>query len=190
MVVDGPPCKCGSFGCLEALAGPPAIAARARKAILEGSTSEVLRLAGGDLGAITGWMVLEAARNGDKMCLAIVEDLGEYLGLGIANLVNLLNPELVVLDPRLELAGPGLLDHIVRVVKRQALRHSTERLVFHYGRLRDEAGVLGAALIVIEELFGIPVLKPPQFLPEWHGGMATRGGAAPANLRTGEKDET
>jgi predicted NBD/HSP70 family sugar kinase len=181
MVVDGPPCNCGSFGCLEALAGAPAIAARARKAIVEGSSSEVLRLAGGDLAGITAWKVLEAARNGDKMCLAIVEDLGEYLGLGIANLVNLLNPELVVLDPRLELAGPGLLDHIVRVVRRQALRHSTERLVFRYGHLREEAGVLGAALIVVEELFGIPVLKPPQFLLELQGRTAARGGATPSS---------
>lgn len=183
MVVDGPPCKCGSFGCLEALAGAPAIAARARKAVLEGSNSEVLGLAGGELAAITGWMVLEAARNGDKMCVAIVEDLGEYLGLGIANLVNLLNPELVVLDPRLELAGPALLEHIVRVVKRQALRHSTDHLVFRYGRFRDEAGVLGAALIVVQELFGIPALKPPHFLLELQGRMAaTLGGTPPSSL--------
>jgi len=163
---DGPSCKCGSFGCLEAIAGAPAIAGRARRAVLEGTNSEVLTLAGRDPANITGWHVLQAAAMGDKMCLAIVEDLGEHLGLGLANLVNLMNPELVVLDRRLELAGPSLLEHLVRVVKRQALCHSTERLVFRYGQFQDEGGVLGAALRVVDGVFEIPALKPPQFLIE------------------------
>ncbi len=165
---DGPPCRCGSFGCLEAVAGAPALAARARKAIQEGSGSEILALAGGQAGAITGWHVLEAASRADKLALALVEDLGERLGLGIANLVNLLNPELVVLDRRLEMAGSALLEQIVRVVKRQALRRCSDRLTFRYGEFREEGGVLGAALMVVDELFEIPALKPPRYLIDPH----------------------
>ena len=63
---DGPVCKCGSFGCLEAIAGAAALATRMRKAIADGSVSEALMLAGGDVNKISGFTVLEAARMGDK----------------------------------------------------------------------------------------------------------------------------
>ncbi|MGH8248375.1 MAG: ROK family protein, partial [Gammaproteobacteria bacterium] len=77
----GAACSCGSFGCLEAIAGAPALAARVRRAIDAGSSSRALELAGSDPRSITGWTVLEAARLGDKTCDAVTEDLGNYLGL-------------------------------------------------------------------------------------------------------------
>jgi predicted NBD/HSP70 family sugar kinase len=163
VMADGPPCKCGSFGCLEAIASAPALAAKARKAVMEGSSSHVSSLAG-DPSAISGWHVLESAKAGDKMCSALVEDMGNYLGLGIANLVNLFNPSVVVLGRKLELAGTSLLEQIARIVKRQALPHATADIAFRFGKLGDEAGILGAGLLVLEKLFEIPALKPPRFL--------------------------
>ncbi len=166
MVEDDTACKCGSFGCLEALAGSAALESRIRKAISEGSTSRALALAGGNDDKISAWTVLEAARLGDKTCSAIVEQAGNYLGLGLANLVNLFNPSVIVLDRRLELAGEGLLDQIVRVVKRQALSHSTEDLEIRYARLGEDAGLLGVGLMILERHFEIPALKPPRFMVE------------------------
>ncbi len=163
---NGPACKCGSFGCLEAIASVGALEMRIRKAILEGGFSQSLTLAGADVNKITGWTVLEGAKQGDKLCSAIVEELGRHLGLGLANLVNLFNPSLVVLDQRLELAGQPLLEQITRVVKRQALGHSTEDLLLCFGKLGREAGVLGAGLLVLERLFEVPLLKPPKFMVE------------------------
>jgi len=160
----GPPCQCGSFGCLEALASAPSVAAQARKAILEGGRSDILALAGGNAENVTGWHVLQAARSGDKLGAALVENLGECLGLGLASLVNLLNPQMIVLHRSLEVAGPALLDHIARVVRRQALRRSTELLDFRYSQFQEEGGVLGAALLILEKAFEIPALRPPQFL--------------------------
>lgn len=164
VVEGGPPCQCGSFGCLEALAGSAALAARFRKIVQEGGSSVAVRNAGGQPDAVTGWMVLEAASAGDKICTAIVEEMGRYLGLGLANLVNLLNPSLIVLDRRLKLAGPSLLDQLTRIVHMQALSHATESLSIRFGELGDEAGVLGAGLLVLENLYEIPALKPPGFL--------------------------
>ncbi|HXK60788.1 MAG TPA: ROK family protein [Acidobacteriota bacterium] len=171
---NGPSCKCGSFGCLEALASSAAIAARARKAIREGSFSKALALSG-DIDSICGWTVLEAARAGDKLCTSLLEDAESHLGLAIANLVNLFNPQVVVLSKRLELAGDGLADRIARIVRRQALPHATMNLAFRMGKLGDEAGVLGAGLLVLEKLYQIPAIRPPRFLkPDFRGAALAR----------------
>ncbi|RPI21227.1 MAG: ROK family protein [Acidobacteria bacterium] len=165
---NGPACKCGSFGCLEAIAGVQALGARARRALEEGSTSKVVSLAGG-VEKVTGWTVLEAARQGDKLSSSLVETVSNHLGLGIANLVNLFNPALVVLGKNLASAGPDLLQQIERIVRRQALPSATEKLEFRYGTIGDEAALLGAGLLVLEEMFAIPVLKPPKFMLDEHG---------------------
>jgi predicted NBD/HSP70 family sugar kinase len=166
IIENGPPCNCGSFGCLEAIVGLSAIEARCRKAIQGGGSSKALEIANGEVGQITGWSVLQAASLGDKMCAAIVEDLGKYLGLGISTLVNLFNPSLIVLDHRLALAGESLLEQIGRAVKRQALGRSTANLGLCYGKLGNEVGVLGSALNFLEKMFEIPALKPPRFMVE------------------------
>jgi len=175
MIEEGPACKCGSFGCLEAIAGAAAIEGKIRRAIAEGSGSEVIALAGGDPAAVSGWMVLQASAMGDKTCSAIVEQTAKYLGLGLANLVNLFNPSVLVLDQRLKLAGQGLLDQVIKVVKRQALTYSTEKLDIRFGKLGDEASVLGAGSIALEKHFEIPALKPPRFLLESIAGPAHLG---------------
>jgi predicted NBD/HSP70 family sugar kinase len=164
IVEDGPACKCGSFGCLEAMASINAIEVRLRKALAEGGYSRCLELVEGDESKLTGWMVLEGARMGDKLCIAMVEELGQNLGLAMANLVNLFNPAVVVVDARLEMAGERLLDQIGRIVQMQALSYATSDLAFRFGRLGSSVGVLGAGLLITEALFEIPVLKPPRFL--------------------------
>jgi N-acetylglucosamine repressor len=164
IIENGPACKCGSFGCLEALAGIGALESRIRRAISEGGHSLCLAMAGDDPQRISGWMVLDAARQGDKMAVALVDEIGRYLGLGIANLVNLFNPSIIVLDQRLESAGERLLDQIKRIVNCQALAHLTEGLRFRFGKLGGDANLLGAGLLALEELFEVPALKPPRFI--------------------------
>jgi len=182
---EGPACKCGSFGCLEALVGCAALEAKIRKVVAEGGYSQASKLANGDVNKISGWMVLEAAaRLRDKTCLAIVEQVGKYLGLGLANLVNLFNPSIVVLDQRLNLAGDGLLDQVVKVVRRQALSHATDDLLIRFGKLGSCSAVLGMGLMLLERRFQIPSLKPPRFMiepqavPVRLGQAPTKAGAA------------
>jgi predicted NBD/HSP70 family sugar kinase len=166
MIENGPACNCGSFGCLEAIVGLSAIETRCRKAIQEGSNSRALEIANDDPRKITGWTVLHASKLGDKTCLAIVGELEKYLGLGIATLVNLFNPSIIVLDHRLGFAGESFLEQVARVVKKQALGNSTANLKFLYGTLGSDAGLLGAGLNVLEKIFEIPALKPPRFMIE------------------------
>jgi glucokinase-like ROK family protein len=175
---DNTACQCGSFGCLEAVAGGVALELRIRKAISEGSTPPGLATPGGDPNGISAWQVLKAASLGDKTCSAIVEQAGNYLGLGLANLVNLFNPSMIVLDRRLEQAGQALLDQIVRIVKRQALSHSTEDLEIRFAELDQNAGVLGMGLLLLERYFEIPALRPPRFMIEPITKPARRSAAA------------
>lgn len=176
MVNDGPACKCGSVGCLEALVGAAALEARARKLIHDGNGA--LALAGGDSKTISGWTVLEAAAKGEPACAALVEELGTYLGLGLANLVNLFNPSVLVIDQRLRLAGETLLERIIATVRRQALRHATKDLAIRFGTLGSEAAVLGVAVLALEKHFEIPLLKPPRFMIE---SVVPRKGGVPAS---------
>jgi len=164
-IIDGgPPCQCGSFGCLEAVAGSAALAARFRKVILDGGHSAALSESSEQVEPVTGWDILEAANAGDKTCSAITEEMGRQLGVGLANLVNLFNPSLIILDPRLKLAGANLIDQLTRVVRMQALSLAVENLKIRFGVLGSEAGVQGACLQIVESLFEIPALKPPWFL--------------------------
>ena len=162
----GPGCKCGSIGCLEAMVGTGAVVARIGKALGEGAQSQVLSLAAGEVKNITAWMVLKAAKDGDKVCSNIVAEIANNLGLAISNLVNLFNPAVVVLDKRLELAGDLLLDQIMQVVKRQALSDATEGLSLTFGKLENEPDLLGVGLMVLDKHFEIPALRPPRFMIE------------------------
>lgn len=166
IIENGPACKCGSFGCLEAIAGAAALESRVRKAIAEGGNSSALALAEGDPNKITGRTVLQAAGQGDKICTAIVEQAGNYLGVALANLVNLFNPASIVIDQRLSLAGAALLEQLTRVIRRQALNHSAKDLSVRFGSLGNEASLIGAGRVALENYFEIPALKLPRFMIE------------------------
>jgi glucokinase len=163
---NGPACRCGSLGCLEAMAGTAAVQARIRQALGDGAGSQVVARVGGDPAKITAWDVFAAAKAGDKMCGNIVTELGDNLGIAIANLVNLFNPSVVVFDKRLELAGDALLEQVGRIVRAQSLASSTENLSLKLGTLGEEVGILGIGLAVLEKHFELPELQLNRFLDE------------------------
>ena len=153
MVRSGPTCKCGSNGCLEAVAGAGAVENRTRKALSEGVSSRLLAMAQEDPSRITVWLVLEAARAGDKMCWNIVAEIAEEIGVAMANLVNLFNPSMIVFDQRLSTTGEEFLNLISRVVKSNALAGSASGLSLRFATLGREAGLLGVGLQILERQF-------------------------------------
>jgi predicted NBD/HSP70 family sugar kinase len=153
MVRSGPTCKCGSNGCLEAVAGASAVENRTRKALSEGVSSRLLAMAQEDPSRITVWLVLEAARAGDKMCWNIVAEIAEEIGVAMANLVNLFNPSMIVFDQRLSVTGEEFLNLISRVVKSNALAGSASGLSLRFATLGREAGLLGVGLQILERQF-------------------------------------
>jgi predicted NBD/HSP70 family sugar kinase len=154
MVRSGPTCKCGSNGCLEAVAGASAVENRTRKALAEGVSSQLLSMAQEDPARITVWLVLEAARQGDKMCWNIVAEVAEEIGIAMANLVNLFNPAMIVFDHRLAATGEEFLNLVARVVKSNALAGSASKLALRFAGLGRDAGLLGVGLQVLERHYG------------------------------------
>jgi glucokinase len=138
-------CKCGNYGCLEAYASGPAIAERAREALTgDGNESILPLLVEGDLGRITAQTVYEAARRGDEIAREVVRDTARFLGTGIANLVNIFNPDVVVLAGGVTAAGDALFEPLRAEVRRRAFRPAVEACRIVPGSLGGYAGVIGA----------------------------------------------
>jgi glucokinase len=154
MTIDltGRRCKCGNYGCLEAYASGPAIALRAVEALESGAESTLPATVGGDLWRITAQLVYEAAHNGDALALEVVQDTAKFLGAGVANLINIFNPEAVVICGGVTLAGARLFEPLQREVSRRAFKPAVQRCRIVPGALTGTAGVYGAARAFFEHL--------------------------------------
>jgi predicted NBD/HSP70 family sugar kinase len=113
-------------------------------------------LVSGDLDAITFGIVLQAANANDPIALRALHDVGRWLGVGIANLVNAFNPELVVLGGALARASAVLTPVIETTVKENALRQPQAALKIATSAYGDEACVVGAVAIVLDEILRYP----------------------------------
>jgi glucokinase len=146
MTIDltGRRCKCGNYGCLEAYASGPAIAARTVEELEAGTPSSIASLVGGDLTQVTAQTVYQAAHDGDALALEIVRDTARFLGAGIANVVNMLNPEVVVVTGGVTKAGERLFGPLRTEVARRAFRPAVAACRIVPGALPGVAGVYGA----------------------------------------------
>jgi glucokinase len=138
-------CKCGNYGCVEAYASGPAIAARAVEGITAGVETRLPEFVAGDLTRITAQTVYEAARHEDDFALELVRETAKLLGAGVANLVNIFNPDVIVLVGGVTLAGDRLFVPLRAEVKRRAFKPAVERCRILPGALPGTAGVFGAA---------------------------------------------
>jgi glucokinase len=141
--VTGRLCKCGNYGCLEAYASGPSIAARAREAVSGDADAMLLRMVGGDPDKITAATVYEAAKRGDDAALDVVRETSRFLGAGIANLLNIFNPEVVVIAGGVTQAGDTLFVPLRREVRKRAFKPAVDACVIVPGTLAA-AGVVGA----------------------------------------------
>jgi glucokinase len=137
-------CKCGNYGCLEAYASGPAIALRAREALDRDEVSMLRKMVDDDVDAITAATVYEAANRGDALALEVVRDTARFLGTGVANLLNVFNPDVVVIAGGVTRAGDKLFEPLRAEVKRRAFRPAVEACRIVPGILPGTAGVVGA----------------------------------------------
>ncbi|MFC2050152.1 ROK family protein [Chloroflexota bacterium] len=148
---DGPQCRCGNFGCLEALASGWAVARAAIARINNGEKSSIVELVDGRLENITAEMVAVAARWGDRLAADIVSEAAKYLGIGLANLVNIFNPELIVIGGGLSKMGDMLLKPARKVLKERAFQLPADTVRVVRARLGSNAGIIGAAAHVFAQ---------------------------------------
>jgi glucokinase len=143
--VNGRLCKCGNYGCLEAYASGPAIATRAREALVREATASLLpSMVDGQLDKITAEIVYTAAKKGDGLANEIVRDTARYLGAGIATLLNVINPDVVVVAGGVTAAGDALFVPLRTEVRRRAFRPAVEAARIVPAELPGTAGVVGA----------------------------------------------
>jgi glucokinase len=140
--ITGRRCKCGNYGCLEAYASGPSIADRAREA-LSGDDTLMVRMAGGDPAKITAATVYEAAKRGDDVALDVVRETSRFLGAGVANLLNIFNPDVVVICGGVTQAGETLFAPLRREVRKRAFKPAVDACEIVPGVL-VAAGVVGA----------------------------------------------
>jgi glucokinase len=147
-------CKCGNYGCLEAYASGPAIAARAIEGIETGAETRLPGMVSGELSKITAQTVYEAAKANDEYALEIVRDTAKFLGAGVANLVNIFNPDTVVIVGGVTTAGDQLFVPLRGEVKRRAFKPAVDRCSIVPGELPGTAGVVGAVATFKNHVWG------------------------------------
>jgi glucokinase len=147
---EGRRCKCGNYGCLEAYASGPNIALRAVEELKAGAVSRLAGYVGGDLRQITAQTVYQAAHDEDELALEVVNDTAKFLGAGIANLLNVFNPEVVVVCGGVTLAGDRLFVPLRREVARRAFKPAVNVCRIVPGDLSGTAGVYGAAKVFLD----------------------------------------
>jgi len=147
---ESPMCGCGRYGCLQAIVGRASIAQRAQRALKLAGFAELDGQPVADIGTDA---VITAAQNGVEHMRTVLTESGNYLGIGIANVVNLLNPELVVLGGSTMRAGDLVLQPVIEVVQRRAFTNMAAKLPIVVGHLGEDASAVGAAALVLRELF-------------------------------------
>jgi predicted NBD/HSP70 family sugar kinase len=138
---DGPACRCGSSGCLEAVAGLPAVLKRARAIGLPVAQF-------GDL--------LSLARQGDDSAIALLDATGEYLGIAVASTLNMINPGCIVIGGSMAEAGELLLGSLRRTLQRRGLSIAVDHVTIIPGMLGSDVVAIGAVSIVVNHAFSVP----------------------------------
>lgn len=144
----GPKCSCGNSGCFEALAGRTAIFRQIKSAVEQGQKTVLTEMLGPKLEDLRSGDLRKAIRRGDKFVAKVVEQAAEYTGIAVANLINLLSPEVVVLGGGvIEALEDEMMAIIVETATKRALSGTAKGIDIVASRLGDEAGIVGGAVL-------------------------------------------
>jgi glucokinase len=154
MTIDdnGPLCNCGNKGCWETLASGTALAREAKRRIKEGAKTSIVKYSGGDLEKVTAQMIHSAAEQGDKLAKDLIARTGYYVGVGIANLINIFNPELIIIGGGLSNIGDMLLKPALKEAAERSYKEAFQAVRFAPAGLAGNSGVLGAAAYALQEM--------------------------------------
>ncbi len=150
--VNGSLCKCGSYGCWENFASGRAVAQEAVRRMEAGVPTAIRRYAGGDINKVTAQTVFQAAQDGDYIAHELISSTAYYVGIGLVNLVNIFNPDLILIGGGLAKMGSLLLDPAIEVVRERAFEISAKAVRVELAQLGDDAGALGAVALVLQEI--------------------------------------
>ena len=143
----GEKCTCGCFGCFERYASATAIIREAKKALEENPESSMMEKCGGDPEKINAKIVIDAAREGDAAAKAVFDEYVYALAVGIINIINMLDPEVIVLGGGVSAAGSFLLDAVREAVKPMVFFKTMPYARIELAQLGNDAGIIGAAFL-------------------------------------------
>jgi len=149
---EGPICNCGNRGCWETLASGTALAREAKHRIKEGVRTSILEYAEGDIEKVTAQAIHSAAEQGDSLAKELIARTGYYVGVGLANLINIFNPELIIIGGGLSNIGDMLLEPAFKVAGERAYKEAFQAVRFASAELGRNSGVLGAAAFALQEM--------------------------------------
>jgi glucokinase-like ROK family protein len=148
-------CNCGNFGCLEALSSGNAIAKAAQNQLKPGTKTILKQMSKGDLSRIDAKMVVDAAKQGDAYAWNIFNQAAEYLGVGIAGLVNLFSPEAVVIGGGVAQSGDILFDKVRKIVNARALKKIAREVIIEPATFGTKSAVMGALSLILREILNL-----------------------------------
>jgi glucokinase-like ROK family protein len=150
---NGPLCSCGNNGCLETVASCGAIIRAVRTAIEQGIDSKIRDLADGDLDKVSIEIIAQAVAENDSLAFRVLQKAASYIAIGLADLVNLLNPRVMICGGALFREVPQLLSEPVRrIIKQRSLEKSANEVQLQVSGLGAEAGALGASRLIAEKI--------------------------------------
>jgi glucokinase len=143
---NGPQCGCGNYGCVEAFASGPAIAAMGVKAVVQGRTTILGKLVDFDINKINPRVIAEAASKGDAIAAGILKDAGFYIGIAAANICAAIGPRKIVIAGGVSRIGKPLIQPIRDTIRERVTVMPVEQVEVVQAQLGDDAGVIGGAL--------------------------------------------
>ena len=152
--VNGPRCNCGNIGCWEMLASGTAVAKEAIRRISQGESSSLTEIVGGKIENITAEKISMAAQGGDSLASEVILTAATYLGVGMVNLVNIFNPEMIIVGGGMAKMGNLLLNPARQVVRERAFPLSAQAVRIVPAQLGDDAGAFGAAAFAFQQQTG------------------------------------
>jgi len=152
--ITGEKCPCGNAGCLETYASARAILSKAISLLEQGRDSLLTDYCGGNFYKLTAHDINRAALDGDNLARELLKDTGRYLGIGIANIINIMSPEAIILSGGLMGAWDIYIQEAIKEASRRTLKQLFDTVKIVPSSLLDNAGIIGSAGLVFQMLAG------------------------------------
>lgn len=170
IVPDGPACPCGNRGCLQQLISEHAIASRAREKLKSGIPSRLYAVAGHHPERLTAYDVIDAAEKGDALACEVIDTAAEHLAIAVGNLINLFNPERIVIGGPVGNRSSRLATTLREKVPYRAMAYPLSAVEISTSTLGEQAGAIGAAVLVLQRahqlLFQTPIAATQAAAPQ------------------------
>ncbi|HXK95805.1 MAG TPA: ROK family protein, partial [bacterium] len=154
-------CQCGNYGCLETLASGWGIANTAKACLRQKAGGLLYQLCEKNPGRVTTRLVAQAAAQGDEMCRQILGQACEYMGMGLATLINLFNPQAIILGGGIMRSENLVLDRVIQETRKYSLRNLNEEILIQPVQLGDHCKTMGAVSLILDEVLNLNILHSP-----------------------------